>query len=502
MSARTVLTALAALATSAVHATAAAQNATSAVDRQVVPVAVTGVTVIDVAAGRRVPGQTVVITGPKITAVGRRVAIPRGARVVDGRGQFLIPGLWDMHVHTFRNRMDAPGENTDDSEVFFPAFVANGVTGVRDMSTDLADHAQIRRWAAARAAGTLVAPRVIGGGPLLSGVPLGQPNAIPVRTAAEARRVVDSLVNGSVGFLKVYGGLSRDAYFAIAEQANRRGVRFAGHVPGSVTLAEASDAGQRSVEHLNEALAGCSADLRAFAERQAALQRDSRTSPDSARALRRAAVRGILKRFDVRECAPLFAHLVRNGTWQVPTFAVRRPRAFADDSAVRADPRLRFVSPQLMAEWQATGLRTMGAMTPEDVAFQRETYRIEQRVLGAMHVAGVPILAGTDVHNPYVYPGFSLHDELALLVDAGLPPLAALRAATLDPARYFSATDSLGTVAPGKLADLVLLDADPLADIRNTQRIRAVVLNGRLLDRAALDVLLAAAQRAAAPGQQ
>ncbi|HKH91193.1 MAG TPA: amidohydrolase family protein [Gemmatimonadaceae bacterium] len=464
------------------------------------PVVIADVTIVDVATGRLVPHRTVIVRGSRISAVSDAAGarLPKDARIVDGSGRFLIPGFWDMHVHTFRNRMDAPGVNTDDSEVFFPAFVANGVTGVRDMSTDLADHVQIRRWAAARLAGTLVAPRMVGGSTLLTGVPPAQPNGLPLPTAAVARRVVDSLIDGGVGFLKLYGGLSREAYFAAAEAARRRGVPFAGHVTGSVTLAEASDVGQRSVEHLNEALVSCSARERATAERLGALARDSTITPDSARSLRRSAVRGILDRFDVRECTPLFARLMRNRTWQVPTFTVKRPRAFAHDSAIRADSRLRFVSRQLMTEWQATGLRALNAMSPEDVALQREIYRLEQRVLGAMHAAGVPILAGTDVHNPYVYPGFSLHDELALLVEAGLEPLDALRAATLNPARYFGATDSLGTVAPGKLADLVLLDADPLADIGNTRRIRAVFLGGRVLDRAALDQLIAHAERAAA----
>ena len=162
-----------------------------------------------------------------------RVAVPTHARVIDGHGKFLVPGLWDMHVHLFRNRMDAAGENTDDSEVFFPALVANGVTGVRDMSTDLADHAQIRRWAIARTAGTLAAPRIIGGSPLLSGQPPIQPNGLVLTTAADARRVVDSLIDGGVGYLKVYSGLTREVYFAIAAEARRRGVPFAGHVPAS-----------------------------------------------------------------------------------------------------------------------------------------------------------------------------------------------------------------------------------------------------------------------------
>lgn len=461
-------------------------------------IAITGVSVIDVLAGVRVPEQTVLVRGNRIVAVrpAARMRMPLGARRIDGRGKYLIPGLWDMHVHTFRNRMDAPGENTDDSEVFFPAFVANGVTGVRDMSTDLADNAQIRRWMIAREARRLIAPRMIGGSPLLDGKPTIQPNALPVTTVSDARRIVDSLIDGGVGYIKVYSGLKRDVYFAIADQAKRRGVMFAGHVPLSVKAGEASDAGQRSIEHLTEVLADCSPELRAITERQDQRVRDSTLSRDSVNSLRRTFRRVVSERLD---CKPLAARFARNRTWQVPTFTVKRPRAFAHDSATRADRRLKFISPQLMAEWKATGLRGMDAMSPTDVELQRTMFRIEQRIVGQLHAAGVPLLAGTDVHNPYVYPGFSLHDELALLVESGLSPLAALRTATINPARFLSVTDSLGTIAPGKIADLVMLDADPLLDIANTQRIRAVFLNGRFLDRGALDSLLAAAERTAAP---
>jgi hypothetical protein len=391
--------------------------------------------------------------------------------------------------------MDGPGENTDDSEVFFPAFVANGVTGVRDMSTDLADNARIRQWAAQRSARSLVAPRITGGSPLLDGKPTIQPNALPVTTAAYARHVVDSLIEGGVGYIKVYSGLPREVYFAIAERTKQRHMTFAGHVPTSVTATEASAAGQRSIEHLTGVFADCSPEIRKMSQRQRALLRDSTLSRDSVHALRRAFLRDVMERLD---CSPLAAQFVRKQTWQVPTLTVKRPRAFAFDSATRCDHRLRYISPQLMDEWKATGLRSLDTMSVADVELQRMNFRLEQRIVGQLHSAGVPFLAGTDVHNPYVYPGFSLHDELALLVESDLSPLDALRAATINPGRFLGASDSLGSVDAGKIADLILLDADPLNDISNTRRIRAVWLDGRFLDRAALDALIAAAARAAA----
>lgn len=460
---------------------------------------ITGVTVIDVVSGRRVLDQSVVVTNNRIVAMGAasQVRTPADARTIDGRGRFLIPGLWDMHVHLFRNRMDAPGMNTNDSDVFFPAFIANGVTGVRDMSTDLDDHAQIQRWARGLHARRLVAPRIQGGSPLLDGVPVIQPNAVGIATAVDAARIADSLITGGVKYLKVYSNLSREAYFAIAAQAKKRGIPFAGHVPTAVTQKEASDAGQLSFEHMINAPSCAVVASRALDDEIARIARDSAISRDSAAVLQRTATLSFYGRFDIRECTPLFERFVRNRTWQVPTLTILHSSAFAD-SAWRADPRLKYISPQLMAEWRKTRPNfERNNMNPAQRPVAAGRYRIRQKILAAMDAAGVGILAGTDVHNPWIYPGFSMHDELSYMVEAGLTPLSALRAATLNPARYFNATDSLGAVAPGKVADLVLLDADPLTEISNTRRIRGVFLNGRYFDRAALDRLLGIAEAAA-----
>ncbi|HEX7242350.1 MAG TPA: amidohydrolase family protein, partial [Longimicrobiaceae bacterium] len=190
--------------------------------------------------------------------------------------------------------------------------------------------------------------------------------------------------------------------------------------------------------------------------------------------------------FDAAKCERLYRRLARNRSWAVPTLVVHRAFASLGDSAFRADPRL--------ADMPAA-YRMFWGFSRSDPAY-RAAYEQHLRTVGAMHRAGVPILAGTDVLNPYIFPGYSLHDELELLARAGLSPLDALRTATLNPARYLGRADSLGTVAAGKLADLVLLDADPLADVRNTRRIRAVVAGGRYLDRAALDRLVAEAREA------
>ncbi len=192
--------------------------------------------------------------------------------------------------------------------------------------------------------------------------------------------------------------------------------------------------------------------------------------------------------------ASLFAKLKANGTWQCPTLAVLRALGSLDDPKFTDDPRIKYVDPFTRMFWNPKADFRLRAMKPEDFAAQRKSFERALARVGDLSRAGVPILAGTDEANPYIFPGFSLHDELTLLVRAGLTPAQALQAATICPARYLGREATLGSVEPGKEADLVLLDADPLADIANTTRIRAVIYRGRLLDRPALDAMLKAAE--------
>ena len=406
--------------------------------------AITHVTVVDVAAGRLVAGQNVIVRGERIVAVGdtSRVAVPAGATVLEGRGRFLIPGLWDMHVHAL---FDAEVART-----FLPRFVADGVTGVRDMGGKV----EVMRAARfAVLAGTLVGPRIVAAGRILDGPqPVDSSVSIAVGTPDQARAAVDSLANFGADFIKVYTLLPRAAYFAALREAARLHLPVAGHVPADVTTLEAADSGQRSIEHLRDE------------------------------------VEPLCKAVADAACGRLLDSLRAHRVWLVPTLVVLRMKALLNDSNVRTDPRFATM-PQLVRDaWE--GIRAGQAAHPP--AYWREKrvrYLGELALTGAAWKDSVSLLAGTDAGALYTYPGSSLHDELAQLVRAGLTPAAALRAATLGPAEFLDATDSLGTVAAGKLADLVLLDADPLADIRNTRSIRAVVLRGRLFGREALDAL-------------
>lgn len=421
-------------------------------------VAITRVSVIDASDSAPRPEQTVVIRGNRIAAVGPAgsVAVPRGATVVDGRGKFLVPGFWDMHVHT-----TVPGGRD-----LLGLYLANGVTGVRDMADEWAE---LSAWRREIRAGRLAGPRIVASGPYLEGGDVPIPHLL-ARTTDEARAGVDSLMALGVDFVKVHSQLRPETYFAIARRARERGIPFAGHVPRTVGALAASDSGQRSIEHLLAIPAPCSpADSIALAPRfpvQAALGRCSSASLDV-----------------------LYARLVRNGTWVTPTFTAQYEVAIWPGREVPGDAFGRFL-PDTLRRYVA-GIFPMPAGVPagaDSVGRAMLARRMHQ--VAAMHRAGVRVLAGTDAPLRNSPPGFGLHEELSLLVQGGLTPMEALRAATLAAAEYLGMTDSLGTVAPGKLADLILLDADPLADIRNTRRIAAVVADGRLLDSATRTRLL------------
>jgi imidazolonepropionase-like amidohydrolase len=454
-------------------------------------------TVVDVERGRLLTDRTVVVAGRRITRVAPTASaaappsLPAGARVVDASGLYVIPGLWDMHVH-------APGGPPGDAmarRLFFPLYLANGVTGVRHMFGTAAELRQ--RDDVAR--GRVLAPRMVVGSPLVDGPRPMWGGSVAVGTAADAARAVDSLTQRGYAFIKAYQFLPRDAYLGLLAAAKRRGVPVAGHVPLAVSVREAADAGQRSIEHASGLLLACSAReaaLRPVLEAAAAID----TGFAAHAALWARAETEPAASFDRAKCATLARRLARRGTYVVPSLVLHRALASMGDSAWRASAHNRARAPYLPPFFQQFWAGTAGAYPGYGAAYARH-----RDATAVLRQAGVPLLAGTDVMNPYVYPGFSLHDELALLQDAGLSPLEALRTATLNPARFFGATDTLGTVAPGKVADLVLLAADPLSDVRNAAQIRAVIANGRYLDRARIDALLEGVRRTAtspAPGSR
>jgi imidazolonepropionase-like amidohydrolase len=351
-----------------------------------------------------------------------------------------------MHVHT----AIAGGRD------LLALYVANGVTGVRDMA---GDWDTLKTWRSEILKGQLVGPRIIASGPYLEGGDVPIPHLL-TRNAAEARVGVDSLAALGVDFIKVHSQLNAEAYFAIARRARERGLVFAGHVPRVVGSEAASDSGQKSIEHLLAIPAEC-------------------TPADSIALAPRFTVQGALGRCSSENLAPLYAKFVRNGTYVTPTFTAQVEVAYWPTHAVPGDSLAHYL-PKAVRDYVASIFPMPDSIPPNADSVGRAMLARRLRQVATMQRAGVHILTGTDAPLRNSPPGFGLHEELTLLARGGMSPFDVLKAATTEPARYFGMLDSTGTVAAGKLADLVLLDANPLTDIRNTRRISAVIANGHL----------------------
>jgi imidazolonepropionase-like amidohydrolase len=438
--------------------------------------AITHVNVIDATGAPVQSDMTVIVKGGHISQIGKSGAtlVPKQAKIVDGKDKYLIPGLWDMHVH------EIFGAWLPENEKIIPVlFVANGVTGVRDMGGDLEP---LKKWRARTAEGKLLGPRMIISGPMLDGPVPQFPSSAPVKDATEGRRIVDELKKNGADFIKIQSLVPRDGYFAAAGEAKKDGIVFAGHVPDKVRATEASDAGQKSVEHLTGVFEGCS------------------TVEDELMAAPRGPGRGkFLSTYDPARAKALIALFVKNQTWQVPTLYWERGEWLIEQTNSGPDPLLKY-APAVWRErtWPMFTTGILKDWSTDPVADREKFFQAELKMVGEMNRAGVPILAGTDTAaGVRVYPGFSLHEELELLVQAGLTPMQALQASTLNAGKYLGLADT-GTVEGGKRADLVLLNANPLADIKNTRKIEAVFLAGRYFSRADLDRLLAGVEEESA----
>jgi imidazolonepropionase-like amidohydrolase len=409
-------------------------------------IAITNVTLIDGTGTAPKSGVTVVVEGDRVTAIARASRVPIEALVLDGTGKFLIPGLRDMHAHV----------SIDDEALV--RYLASGITGVRDMASAVEEIVRLRQ---AILEGQRIGPRLTVAGPILQG-PLPFETPPMIRTVAgpgEARRAVDDLWAAGVDFIKVGDTVDRDVFFAIAAQARLRGLPLAGHLPVSVRPTEASRAGQRSIEHFGSArfhglLIAFSDEeetLRHTAEQALEAARAGEASPD-ATLLRATFITRLLDTFSATKAEAILSETAANGTWQVPTLVAIRDVW----NSQRPD------------------------LSEEDIGVGDRLWQRYLDLIQMMRAAGIRMMAGTDLSvSADVVP---LHEELALLVEAGLTPMEALQTATRNPAEYLGIQGTEGTVEVGKVADLVMLDANPLNDIRNIGRVHAVIMRGRLLE--------------------
>ena len=455
--------------------------------------AFTNVSVVDVTEGTVLPEMTVIVTGNRITNVGKAdlLEVSEETTIIDGKGKYLIPGLWDMHTHTSSIPITR--------NIFLPLFVANGVTGIRNMASDcfgseqpdctweafadpLPSIYEFKAWREEIEGGTLIGPKIVAGSAMLDGP--GDEASTPFKpgTPEHAREHARILKERGVDFAKIYNFIPRDAYFAFAEEANRIGLPFAGHVPEGVKASEASELGQRSIEHAawGNVAEECSA-------REDELRRRLHTELGSDEPQIMAVWQELIESHDVTKCAKVYETFIRNGTWVTPTLVSGEPLPEEMKLHWSEDPRLRYLPREEIKYWHNDKDESDSMVDEPDAP---KLARFEREITLAQHRAGVPLLAGSDNGTVGIFPGFGLHDELEVLVATGLTEAEALRTATLEPAKYLNALEIQGTVEVGKLADLVLLNANPLDDITNTQKIEAVVANGRFFDRKSLDEIL------------
>ena len=446
-------------------------------------IAITNVNVVDMRSGTVSHKLLVLVQNGRIKSIAHVGLIGQSShlRVINATGKYMIPGLWDMHVHSAFATAPAWTE-----QILMPLYLANGITGIRDMGGDMTVLQQRKRRIDR---GELAGPHMFIGGPFLDGSK-NDAQTLAVDTPDKAHAAVDQVKQQGFDFVKILSRVPRDSYYAISTEAAKQGISFVGHVPDSVTAAEASAAGQRSIEHLSGIIYACSSKAD-----------ELRKQRDQARAKRDAAAYAAAAREAVETCDPSKAHALysifrTNKTWQAPTLVWTHAQAYLDAPGIADDPRMKYVPLAVRPDWSTEKL--LKNTTAQEMADAKKEFSIDQQLAGAMQKAGVMFLAGSDGPDPYVFPGFALHDELQLLVKSGFTPLQALQAATFNPALFLGKLDDYGLVEPGHVADLILLKENPLEDIRNTQKIDAVVAAGKYYSREDLDRMMKQAEEAAA----
>lgn len=415
-----------------------------------------------------------------ITFGKKAISSPLVDTVIDGTGRFLIPGLWDMHTHVWSD------------EFFFPLLIANGVTGIRDMFEMNIRSTEV--WKKKIGEGRIYGPDMHVAGPILDGPKPIWPGSVAVNSPEEGRRAVDSLKNIlHTDFIKVYSLLSRESYFAIADEAKKEHIPFAGHVPNVVFVSEAAKAGQKSQEHLYGFMEESSDSADYLMQ---VLQGKIKDSLLSDRTLR---MQFLFRTFSTRRLQELLHTIKTTGTWICPTLTVLHGVANLNDSTLLNDPRMQYVGRGIRNGWDYKKDLRFRNWTPATFKAFQQDFDAKLRIVKYLKDAGIPLLAGTDFPNPFCYPGFSLHEELRWLVKAGLTPAEALQTATINPARYFGIDQQMGAVSEGRTASMIILEANPLLDIANTQKIETVILRGTVLGKPALQALLEKAKKIAGP---
>ncbi len=437
------------------------------------------VAVIDVEQGRTVADQAVVWRGEDIVAVGPDSRIAKDWRAgtsIEGKGRFLIPALWDMHVH-----FGGGPEMIEENKALLPLYVAHGITTIRDCSGDLPG--SVLEWRGRIADGTLFGPRLLTSGAKIEGIAPVWKGTIEVGSKADVDAALTRLQQrDKVDFVKITDStLKPDLFLYALSQARALGLRSSGHIPMALTVEQAVDAGISSIEHLDYA-------YKAGVRDEAAIVTDFAAG----RIDRAEAGRRLDSGFDTDTAMAAYRNFADKGVFVTPTLNGSRILAWLDEDSHADDPYLAYIGPKLRKtyDWRIQRAAQADAAA---IAARHAHFNRMAAILPLLQKAGVTIIAGTDAGflNSFNYPGIGLHDEMALFVKEGLTPAQALSAATRAGPAWFGQLDRYGSIAPGKAADLVLLDRNPLDDIAATRAIATVVMRGKAYDRAALDAMLA-----------
>ena len=421
---------------------------------------ITNVNIVDVKTGEILLNRTVAIDNTLITAIYEKdVAVSDSTIVINGSSKFLIPGLWDMHAHYYDNHLDSD-----------PLLIANGVVGVREMWGNMSVINEVRR---KTLSGEIIAPDIYTSGTLIDGSPQTWPGSAVVSSPEEVKAVVNQQIADGVDFLKIYNHLTFECFMALADLVNSKNIPFAGHIPYEISIYQAIEAGMASSEHLIGFLLACSS------------KEDSlRTLPINERLI------SLINTFSENKFDSLCEVLAQSEMWLCPTLIVNQALCYLNDTSFRNDERLAYLPEYITFDWDPANNFLLKDEEEEDYQLWRNRFHFELELIGRMNEKGVKILAGTDYPNPYCFPGFSLHDELSLMVAGGMSELEALNTATINAAVFMNKDDEFGTVEVGKLASLVLLNNNPVDNIENTKSIETVILRGKVFDRTTLDEML------------
>ena len=443
-------------------------------------VVIENVTLID--AGNPIREEmTVIIDGDEIVSINKSnigtTALLEDDVVVDGRDKFVIPGLWDAHVHlTFIPELDY--------ETAYGLFLMNGITSIRDTGAILK---KLKPAIAFAKKNPLKTPRLFYSGPLLDGTPSvykgtepGYPElSVEINEDTNLTALVNNLIEQEVSFLKTYEMLSEEIFINLLKISEEKNLKVTGHIPLGIDFFKAVDNGLDGMQHIRNLELACTKDSTEGLSKRLLLLENVESIPGSAlRSKIHLAQRySSIEDFDEDRCMKVIEHLVVNNVFQTPTLTINTvgsKRFFANE---QWQETYKFLPNVVKNRW----LKDSKSMAQQPLNDSYKTYQDwSMKMVGLFNKQGVKILAGTDTPIGFLTPGFSLHKELELLVESGLTPLQALRAATITPAEFFNLEDKMGTVEVGKFADLVILNNNPLNDIKHTQDIHAVILKGRI----------------------